>query len=244
MPSTAQAVSPPPTAARFSYQLGGPYEPPVGVDVVGRDRTAQPAKGRYSICYVNAFQAQPDEVYWWQREHPDLLLRRDGALVVDEQWDEPLLDTSDPERLMEVIGPWVDACAHNGFQAVEADNLDSFTRSQGRLTAAGALRFAHLLADRAHANGLAAGQKNAAELSADARRAGFDFAIAEECQIYAECDEYTQVYGDALIEIEYGDQDANAFSAACSARGQRVSIERRDRELAPSGAPGHLEQWC
>jgi hypothetical protein len=232
---------PPPSGAHFSYQLGGPYDPPAGVGIVGRDRTARAVPGLYSICYVNAFQAQPDAIDWWVREHPDLLLRNDGRMVIDEQWAEPLLDTSDPARLMDVIGPWIDGCARDGFKAVEADNLDSFTRSQGLLDVDDALRFARLLSDRAHANGMAIGQKNAAELSADARRAGFDFAMAEECQVYDECDEYIDVYGDGLVEIEYGDDD---FQAACSARGERISIVRRDRNLVPAGGAGHVEEFC
>jgi hypothetical protein len=234
----------PPVGARFSYQLGGPYQPPAGVGIVARDRSARPIEGLYSICYVNAFQVQPDEQEWWQREHPDLLLRNDGRLVVDDEWDEPLLDVRDPQRLIDVVGPWIDACARSGYQAVEADNLDSFSRSSGLLDAADSLRFGQLLADRAHTNGLAIGQKNAAELAVDAHRAGFDFAIAEECQVYDECDHYTDVYGDALIEIEYTDQAATAFSTACNVRGGKISVVRRDRDLIPAGSPGHVEQWC
>lgn len=238
------AVKLPPAGARFSYQLGGPYPAPAGVGVVGRDRSADPVVGMYSICYVNAFQAQAEEVTWWQQTHPDLLLRNDGGLVVDEQWNEPLLDTNHPERLMDVVGQWIDDCARAGYQAVEADNLDSYTRSDGLLDAADALRFGRLIADRAHADGIALGQKNSAELAAGAHAEGFDFAISEECQVYNECDEYTDVYGDALIEVEYSDQDPNAFATACRERGAKISVVRRDRELAPAGRAGHLEQWC
>lgn len=46
----------------FDYQLGGAYTPPTGVRTVVRDRTAAPAPGLYNICYVNAYQAQPDAV--------------------------------------------------------------------------------------------------------------------------------------------------------------------------------------
>jgi Glycoside-hydrolase family GH114 len=243
-PPAGADVRLPPAGARFSYQLGGPYEPPGNVGIVERDRTAAPAAGRYSVCYVNAFQGQPGSLAWWQHNHPDLLLRNANDPVIDQQWGEPLLDITNPTRLMAVVGPWIDECARTGYQGVEADNLDSFTRSDGLLDSGKALDYSRLLVQRAHANGLAIGQKNAAELSPDARRVGFDFAVAEECQFHDECDEYTAVYGDALLEIEYTDQAGDAFARACAARGSRASVVLRDRELAPAGEASHVEQWC
>ena len=71
----AVAFTLPPVNAKFDYQIGGPYTPPSGVQVVSRDRTAAPAAGLYNICYINAFQVQPDEVTWWQQNHDDLLLQ-------------------------------------------------------------------------------------------------------------------------------------------------------------------------
>lgn len=241
---TAAGARLPPAAGRFSYQIGGPYAVPAGVRIVDRDRTAAAAPGTYSICYVNAFQAQPDALDWWQHNHPELLLHHDGRLVIDEQWQEPLLDIAKPNQLMMVVGGWIDGCARSGYQAVEADNLDSYTRSDGELTRDQALAFGRLLAIRAHHDQLALAQKNAAELSAAARAAGFDFAVAEECQVFAECDQYTNVYGDELIEIEYSDQDSTFFDQACAARGRSVSVVRRDRDVTPAGEPAHVEQWC
>src|SRR4051812_15827556 len=53
--SPSTAVKLPPLHAGFDYQLGGPYPPPAGVEIVTRDRTAPPVEGLYNICYVNAF---------------------------------------------------------------------------------------------------------------------------------------------------------------------------------------------
>lgn len=162
-------VVPPEPHVGFDYQIGGPYTPPSGVGAVSRDRTVKPAAGLYNICYVNAFQAQPDATAWWQTNHPDLLLRNTtGDLVMDEDWGEALLDISTPakrERLAAIVGEWIDGCATDGYQAVEADNLDSYERSDGRLTPEHDLAFARLLVDRAHAAGLAIGQKNAPDLA-------------------------------------------------------------------------------
>ncbi len=88
------------------YQLGGAYEPPAGVGIVARDRHASAVSGAYNICYVNAFQTQPQATGWWRREHPRLVLP-----VEDRQWREWLLDTRRPRQLLKVVGPWIDTCA-------------------------------------------------------------------------------------------------------------------------------------
>lgn len=241
------AFTPPPVGARVSYQLGGPYDPPPGVTVVDRDHTVDPAPDTYGICYVNAFQAETAEVQDWQREHPDALLRRDGALVVDERWDEPLLDTSTADKrtaILAKVGGWIDECARRGYQAVELDNLDAATRSQGQLTDDDSFALAGGLITRAHAKGLAVAQKNAAELSVRGRSIGFDLAVAEECQVYDECGIYSDVYGTALVEVEYTDTPPAAFTTACARRATTASVVLRDRDVTPAGANAHVERWC
>jgi Glycoside-hydrolase family GH114 len=241
------APSPPPAHARFSYQIGGSFSPQAGT-VVDRDRTSSPARGHYDICYVNAFQTQSDEAAWWRSQHPDLLLSSHGSPVIDQSWGEVLLDTSTPAKrqaLLRIVGGWIDGCARAGFQAVEPDNLDSWSRSQGLLTQSDNLAFAALLIRRAHQRGLAIAQKNASEVASQGRRLGFDFAIAEECQAYNECDAYTQAYGRHVIEIEYTDNGGESnFQAACAARGSQISIVLRDRDVTPAGDSSYVEQWC
>jgi Glycoside-hydrolase family GH114 len=246
----AGAVTLPPANGQFDYQIGGAYTPLPTVAIVDRDRLDPPVLGRYNVCYVNAFQTQPEDAAWWIADHPDLLVRGgDGRLVSDPDWPgEYLLDTSTAAKraaLEQIVGGWIDRCAGDGFQAVEPDNLDSWTRSGGALTQAGDEAFATLLATRAHADGLAIAQKNATAVLPDARAIGFDFAIAEECQAYGECDAYTAVYGDQVYEIEYADDSGRSnFAAACAARGASISIVYRDRDVAPSGSPGYLYDWC
>jgi glycosyl hydrolase family 114 len=130
--SADAAVTLPPAHAKFDYQIGGAYTPPAGVQVVTRDRTAAPAAGLYNICYVNAFQVQPGEQGQWAA---DLLLRdAKGNLVIDEDWGEPLLDlrTADKRtRIAAKVNGWIDGCAAKGYRAIEPDNYDSYTRSNG-----------------------------------------------------------------------------------------------------------------
>lgn len=244
--AAADEVRPPDAGAAFDYQLGGAYPPPAGVRAVARDRTAEPAAGLYNICYVNAFQTQPDEaVDWWLENHPELVLRGpDGEPVVDEDWDEPLLDISSKEKrtaLLGVVGPWIDGCAEDGYDAVEPDNLDSFTRSEGLLTPDHAIAFARLLSDRAHARGLAIAQKNTAELLPARARTGFDFAVAEECARYDECGEFAAAYDGRVFDVEYTERD---FTAGCREWGERVSMTLRDLDVVPAGEPGYVHRVC
>ena len=68
--------------------------------------------------------------------------------------------------------------------------------------------------DDAHALDLAIAQKNSAELVGRRTELGTDFAVAEECNQFTECDTYTSGYGDHVIVIEYRRQDFTAFAAA------------------------------
>ena len=244
---TAAPVTLPPTAGVADYQLGGAYEPAATVQIVTRDRSEPPAPGRYSICYVNSFQTQPGTLRWWRAKHPNLLLRDgDGRLVRDPGWpDEVLLDirtSAKREQLGRLNGAWFDQCHRKGFAAVEPDNLDSWTRSKGRLTKKQAIAFARRLVSEAHSSGTAIAQKNTPQLSR--LGLGFDFAVAEECEVYRECGAYTRTYGTRLIEIEYSDNGRASFRRACAARSGRASILLRDRDVTPRGSKRYVFRTC
>jgi len=232
----------PPVRAGFDYQIGGQYPPPAGVRVVVRDRAEEPAAELYNICYVNAFQAQSEEQEQWES---DLLLRdAAGDLVIDEDWDEPLLDlrTADKrKRIAATLNGWIDDCADKGFQAIEPDNYDSYTRSKNLLTAGDAKEFLKLLADHAHARRLAIGQKNTAELAGDRRSVGLDFAVAEECGEYDECGVYADAFDDHVVVIEYTNAGRRN---ACAEFGDRLSVVQRDRDVTTPGSPGYVRKAC
>lgn len=254
--SPSGSIRLPPVSAAPDYQLGGAYELPDGVGVVVRDRSADPAPGAYSICYVNAFQTQPGELEDWPA---DLVLHDDhGEPVMDPHWpDEALLDTSTEEHRAEIaaiVAPWIGACADAGFDAVEFDNLDSHTRSGGDVTWEGNLSLATRLVSAAHASGLAAGQKNVAEEAEVLRaRARFDFAIAEECSAYDECAVYEAAYGEHVIDIEYSDighrdiehsDRGTDFRAACAEGVLPGSVVLRDRDLATPDEAAYVFELC
>jgi hypothetical protein len=238
-----------PTAGMaFDYQIGGGYTPPDGVRAVSRDRADEPVPGLYNVCYVNAFQTQPGALEWWNSTRPGLLLRDDdGELIIDEGWDEVLLDTSTAAKrtqLAEIVGDWIDGCAESGFQAVEPDNLDSFERSEGKLTQAHNAAFATALAARAHSDGLAIGQKNTTDLLDRHVAIGFDFAVTEECAQFDECDAYADAYDDRVFAIEYEGEGDVGFDESCSTWGNRISLVLRDLDVLPAGEKGYVHRTC
>jgi len=253
----AQSASRPPVNAGFDYQIGGDYALPAGVDVVSRDWFigAAPA-GAYAICYVNAFQTQDDEGGVARRDErsawpDDLVLSRLGD---DPNWGgEYLVDISTARKRKQAanwIQPMIRTCKRKGFEAVEYDNLDSWTRfddtpREGDVPFGkrDAIAFAAILAKRAHRLGLAVGQKNTVELTRRQarRRIRFDFAIAEECGRYGECGGYRRLYGDRVIAIEYRRED---FDKTCQSVGAHVSVVLRDRNVTRPGSDSYTYDRC
>lgn len=226
-----------PTGTDVDYQLGGDRSVPTHVGIVVRDRSSRPVAGRYNVCYVNGFQTQPDEQAFW-KQHSRLILRLGGRPVLDAGWGEQLLDTRTAARrtaLAQIVGRWIVGCARSGFQGVELDNLDSFSRSRGLISPAANQAMARLLVVRAHRAGLAVAQKNWSEW--DGRTVGFDFAIAEECGRYGECGRYVRHYGSRVLVVEYRRAD---FARTCAAWGNRLAVVLRDRDLSPTG----VRAWC
>ncbi|MBZ5736625.1 endo alpha-1,4 polygalactosaminidase [Nocardioides mangrovi] len=233
----ALAVTPLPTGTDVDYQLGGDRPVPAHVGIVARDRESAPIDGKYNVCYVNGFQTQSNERKFWKK-HWNLVLKKNGKAVEDSAWGEWLLDVrtaSKRERLARIVGRWTDGCADDGYDAVEFDNLDSFTRSHHLITKKEAVAYAGLLVDAAHDAGLAAGQKNLAGF--DGTSIGYDFAVAEECGRYRECASYTKFYGDRVLAIEYRRQD---FRWTCQHVGDDLPVVLRDRNLTTHG----VRKWC
>ncbi len=247
----------PPANAQFDYQIGGDYELPAGVEIVSRDWFigAAPSSG-YGICYVNAFQTQADEE---GVNRPDEQSNWPPELVLTELGDDPnwggeyLIDISTDEKRAAAaawIQPMIAECAAKGFDAVEFDNLDSWTRFDDSpleddvpFERAEAVAYAALFVDAAHALGLAAAQKNTAQLNErEARdKIGFDFAIAEECGRYEECQVYRDIYQDQVIVIEYRAED---FEKSCQEFGTTLSIVLRDVDVTQPGSETYVYRAC
>jgi hypothetical protein len=243
--ATSGALKMPPANQPFDYQLGGDYAPASNVRLVSRDREGTPASGLYNVCYINGFQTQGAEESFWLNQHPTLVLRDgSGKPVIDPEWpDEMMLDISTADKrteLAKIVGGWIEACAKKGFDAVEVDNLDTYSRSNGLLKMDHAVAFIRALADVAHKNGLAIAQKNSAEILKHKNEMQTDFVVAEECNQYNECGAFTAAYGDMVFVIEY---NRNAFTRGCNSFPQ-LSIVLRDVELSKRGNSGYVFDGC
>lgn len=248
----AADVTLPPTDGVFDYQLGGTSDrlsDGTPIDVVVRDASAAPLEGAYNVCYVNGFQTQPGSDW---SDHPEALLRDgSGSPVRDPDWpDELILDPSTASArasILEVITPVIDGCADAGFDAIEIDNLDTWTRFDG-ISQVGALALASVYVTAAHELGLAIAQKNAAEAARPAHdNLGFDFAVVEECGAYSECAAYTDVYGDHVLQIEYPDSltDADLTYADVCADPERAPLTiLRDRDLVEQDDAEYVYDAC
>ena len=238
----------PEAGAGFDYQLGGAYPPPDGATVIARDRQAAPAGAGYDICYVNGFQTQPAESEKFAQRHPELVVQVDGEPLADPGWpDELILDTSTEAKrtaLAEIVEPWIVGCADAGYAAVEIDNLDSFSRSEGKLSEDDNLALAAEYARIAHAAGLAIAQKNTVESTARLVEIGYDFAVTESCAEFDECADYDDAY-DVVLDIEYTDElGTEDFAAACADRPSGVSMILRDHDLRMPHESGYLFRAC
>ncbi len=233
--SASGTIRPLPGNAPFDYQIGSDYSPPAGTQVVARDWSIGfPLPGGYSICYVNAFQTQEDDP---DVDRPDERSNWPADLVLTGFEDDPnwageyLIDLSTAAKrtaAADHLDQMIEVCAAKAFDAVEYDNLDSWTRLTGLpFGREESIAFAEIITDRAHALDMAVAQKNTSGLGAAVSLdvIGFDFAVVEECGAFDECDDVAAVFGDAIVVIEYSDQ---GFATACTTVGASVSVVRRD----------------
>nr|CEL14106.1 DNA for SgaA, complete cds [Kibdelosporangium sp. MJ126-NF4]CTQ88473.1 DNA for SgaA, complete cds [Kibdelosporangium sp. MJ126-NF4] len=267
LPATAALpdVKLPPAGGQFDYQIGGPYDPDGTVKIVSRDRTAPPADVEYNICYINAMQTQPDEennpnpelvgtTAWYLKYHNDLVLKgKDGKPVMDGEWGEAVLDirtAAKQKALLEVQKPWIDGCKASKYDAIEPDNLESYSHSEGAFPFARNREYMVEFVKYARGLGLAVAQKNTVEeYGADGKNVvGFSFAIAEQCGTYEECPAYREVYGNLYYEIEYfedpDDMEGVGFTRECEDHGTTTSIIRRDKMVTPRGHDDYKYVLC
>ena len=64
--------------------------------------------------------------------------------------------------------------------------------------------------------------------------------VAEECNRYDECGDYTAEFGEQVYVIEYRRAD---FDEGCAAYPE-LSIVLRDRNLRPEGESGYVRDVC
>jgi hypothetical protein len=196
----------PPQRLSWYWQLQGRVNNarPVAVyDIDGFDGSSAEvarlhAAGKRVICYLDAGT--------WEKWRPDAGRFPATALGRPNGWPgERWLDIRQPAVRNLIRARVGQQCARKHFDAVEFDNVDGFENQSGfPITGADQLSFNHWLAGLAHADGLAAFQKNDPEQALQLQPY-FDGALVEQCNQYLECPRYRPYLaaGKPVLDAEY-----------------------------------------
>jgi hypothetical protein len=181
----------------------------------------------HAVCYVSAGS--------WEDWRPDAdtFPTSIRGSKLDGWPGERWLDIRKISILKPLMENRAQACKRAGFDAIDWDNVDGFTQKSGfTISANDQLTYNRMLADLAHAHGMAVGLKN--DLSQIRQlEPYFDFAVNEQCAKYRECDlllpfsESKKV----VVQIEY-DVDQKAVCPIANRRGW--SAMTMGRELSAS----------
>ena len=197
----------PPAATSWQWQLTGTLDLNVNAAMFDVDLFDTPAsavvalhaRGRRAICYLSAGT--------WEDWRPDA--RRFPADVlgsVVSGWpNERWLDIRRLDILAPIMEARLDQCRDKGFDGVEPDNVDGYANRSGfPLGAADQIRYNRWFAQAAHARGLSVGLKNDLDQIPQLVDV-FDWALAEQCFEYAECDRLQPFVaaGKAVFVVEY-----------------------------------------
>ncbi len=172
-------------------------------------------RGGYAIAYMNTGA--------WQPGNPDSALYPASVIgkVPMEGWpEERWLDIRQIGILRPIVRQKLQLAKSKGFEAVDPDNMDGYSNTKEfGLTRVDQIAFNRMVAQEAHAIGLAVFLKNATSLVKDLV-ADFDGAVVEEAFYYEEAASYQPFRdaGKAVFEVEYG-AFSKASVAEATARG-------------------------
>jgi hypothetical protein len=220
----------PAATTTWQWQLSGPLDLDVEAEVFDVDyettTSAEAATlkddGRGLICYLSA--GSWEEFRDDAGAFPPSVLGDVMSGWTDEQW----LDIRRMDVLLPIMAARMDTCVAKGFDAVEPDNVDGYLNATGfPLTAADQLAYNRAVAELAHVRGLSVALKNDVDQIPDLVD-DFDFAINEECILYAECDLYEPFTdaGKAVLHVEY--QGSLGFCAEAERRGLSSMLKPLD----------------
>jgi hypothetical protein len=159
-------------------------------DIDGFNNTASEvaalhALGKRVVCYMDAGTYEPNRPD--SSQFPAALLGSDVVGWPGEKWLDVRAAGPSYAALQSIMLARFQLCQQKGFDAVEADNVDSYQNSPGfNTTAADQLAYNEWIAQTVHGLGMAIFLKNDLDqipmLVAD-----FDGALDEECNKYSEC---------------------------------------------------------
>lgn len=221
----------------FYIQLQGELDLSVPYDVWDVDLysttpeqvAAMQAMGGYVIAYMNAGA--------WQPGMPDSDLYPDSVIGKQPMkgWpEERWLDIRQIETLRPIIRSKIAEAKAKGFNAVDPDNMDGYTNTtEFGLTKADQIAFAKMIAEEAHALGMAVMLKNAGDMMSDLVN-DFDGTVAEQAYKYKEAAIYQPMRdaGKPVFVIEYNNVKRKNVQDAI-ARGFNVVRAKKQLKRAP-----------
>ncbi|MFF2195683.1 endo alpha-1,4 polygalactosaminidase [Streptomyces sp. NPDC058157] len=215
----------------WQWQLDGRSDPSVDVpvyDIDGFENSKEDVDrlhrdGRKVICYVN--------VGAWEDFRPDKDAFPTSLFGKPNGWKgERWLDIRRTDVLRPLMERRFDMCRDKGFDAVEPDLVEAYGNDSGfPLTAEHQLAYNRMIAEIAHARGLAVGLKN--DLPQIPQLEGaFDFAVNEECAQFGECAALSPFIkaGKAVFHVEY---KGNPSNFCPEARKLNLSTMLKNQEL-------------
>lgn len=219
----------------WHYQLSGPLDLSNGRDVYDTDlyetTTAEinliHQNGGYAIAYMNtgAWQpGMPDSPLY----PPSVIGKKPMQGWPQERW----LDIRQIETLRPIIRQKLQLAKDKGFDGVEPDNMDGYSNTKEfNLTAADQIAFDQMVAEEAHAIGLAVFLKNTDSLVPQLEPS-FDGAVVEQAFRYKEATSY-QAFRDShkpVFEVEYAPHVSKKNVAQAEQLGFNVITARRNLE--------------
>lgn len=247
-PATVHDWWKPPVDTSWQWQLGdAAIDRSFDVDMYDIDLFDQSAEvvaalhaeGRKVVCYISVGSYED-----WREDadqFPPSVLGNDYEGWPGEKW----LDIRQIDVLAPIMRARLDLCKEKGFDAVEPDNIDSYTTDTGfPLTYDDQLEYNHWLADEAHQRGLSIGLKNnsdqVAELIDD-----FDWALTESCFEQEWCEALLPFIeaGKPVFAAEYTDAGTTLDEFCAQAQTLRINAILKNRDLdAPRQACPEAEQ--
>ena len=237
-PSSAQlSVAELPSGTDVDYQLGGDNDPPAKVGIVSATGPSRPRRGATMSVTSTASRPSPTRSASGatpgagpaRRERPAggrRGLGRDPARHPH---------AGQAQALADIVGGWIRGCGARRLRGDRA-RQPRLVHPQRRADQPSDRRCVRRrLAKHAHHEGLAAGQKNLAGF--DGTAIGYDFAVAEECGRYDECQRVRRRLRRPGPDDRYRFED---FAETCTAYGATHAVVLRDRDLRPDGVHG----WC
>ena len=194
----------------FQVQYEGEIDLEVEVDVIALDlyETSKEdieylhGKGVKVLCYLNAGAWEG-----WRPDRDDYPASVVGLKVhgwPSERW----LDIRQLEGLKPILEARLDLCRQNGFDGVDADNLDGVDNPTGfAITAEDQILFNRWLAQAAHQRGLGIGLKNDPDQAPDLLE-DFDWITTESCFKQGWCQQVSRFVqaGKPVFAIEYREE--------------------------------------